>query len=79
MAVAALVSQGFQLARIDRIEIHHDAANSASGAVARRVGFTEVERIQAAEGAVAPGEVGIDVIWRMTAEQWQAKPAQHAQ
>ncbi|MGW7638241.1 GNAT family N-acetyltransferase [Streptomyces decoyicus] len=79
MAAAALVRQGFQLAGIDRIEIHHDAANPASGAVARRLGFAEVERIQAPEGPVAPGEVGIDVIWRMTADQWEARTAEHAQ
>ncbi|MGP3970651.1 GNAT family N-acetyltransferase [Streptomyces sp. 6N223] len=59
MAAAALVSQGFQLVGIDRIEIHHDAANLASGGVAFRLGFTEVERGQAPEGPVAPGEVGL--------------------
>jgi RimJ/RimL family protein N-acetyltransferase len=79
MAAAALVRQGFQLAGIDRIEIHHDAANPASGAVARRLGFTEVERIHVSEGPVAPGEVGIDVVWRMTADQWKARTAEHAQ
>ncbi|MEV0263260.1 GNAT family N-acetyltransferase [Streptomyces sp. NPDC050617] len=79
MAATALVRQGFQLAGIERLEIHHDAANLASGAVARRLGFTEVERIRAAEGPVAPGEVGIDVIWRMTADHWKAKTAEHAQ
>ncbi|MFF0446022.1 GNAT family N-acetyltransferase [Streptomyces sp. NPDC004609] len=78
MAAAALVRQGFQLAGIDRIEIHHDAANSASGAVVRRLGFTEVERIPLAEGPVAPGEVGIDVIWRMTADEWKARPPKAA-
>lgn len=73
MATAALVHQGLQLAGIDRIEIHHDAANPASGAVAHRLGFTEVERIQAPEGPKAPGDVGIHVIWRMTADQWKAR------
>ncbi|WP_351235042.1 GNAT family N-acetyltransferase [Streptomyces sp. NPDC002133] len=76
MAAAALVSQGFQLAGIDRVEIHHDAANPASGAVALRLGFTEVERTRPPEGPVAPGEVGIDVVWRMTAGQWQARTAE---
>lgn len=71
MAAAALVSQGFRLPDIDRIEIHHDAANPASGAVANRLGFTEVEHVPAPEGPTAPSEVGIHVIWRMTADQWQ--------
>ncbi|MFH8407029.1 GNAT family N-acetyltransferase [Streptomyces sp. NPDC018019] len=59
-AAAALVGQGFRLAGIDRIEIHHDAANTASAAVALHLGFTEVERIQAPEGPSAPGEVEAD-------------------
>ncbi|MEU6347289.1 GNAT family protein [Streptomyces sp. NPDC046977] len=67
-AAAALVREGFRLTGIDRIEIHHDAANRASGAVARRLGFTEVERFPAPEGPAAPGEVGVDVIWRTTAD-----------
>jgi RimJ/RimL family protein N-acetyltransferase len=65
MAVAALVRQGFELPGIDRIEIHHDEANHASGAVPRRLGFTEVERVPVPEGPTAPGEVGIDVTWRI--------------
>ncbi|MFI6285577.1 GNAT family N-acetyltransferase [Streptomyces sp. NPDC051018] len=77
MAAGALVRQGFLLAGIDRIEIHHDAANSASGAVARRLGFTETERIPVADGPVTPGEVGIDVIWRMTVDDWKTRTAEH--
>ncbi|MFI6645986.1 GNAT family N-acetyltransferase [Streptomyces sp. NPDC050504] len=72
MATAALVCQGFQMAGIDHLEIHHDAANPASGAVALRLGFTEIERTPVPEGPVAPGEVGIDVVWRMTVDQWSA-------
>lgn len=79
MATEALVSQGFRLAGIDRIEIHHDAANPASGAVALRLGFTEVGRARASDGPVAPGEVGIDVVWRMTADQRQARTAEQAE
>jgi RimJ/RimL family protein N-acetyltransferase len=73
MATEVLVDQGFRLTGIDRVEIHHDAANPASGAVADRLGFTEVERVPVAEGPTAPGEVGINVIWRMTAERWAAR------
>lgn len=69
-AVRLLVGQGFRLVDVDRIEIHHDAANSASGAVARRAGFTEVARAEKSEGPAAPGEVGIEVVWRMTADEW---------
>ncbi|MGA5563540.1 GNAT family N-acetyltransferase [Streptomyces platensis] len=64
-AAAALVQAGRRMPGIDRIEIHHDEANPASGAVARRLGFTEVERVQLPEGPTAPSETGIDVIWRL--------------
>ncbi|MEU6293797.1 GNAT family N-acetyltransferase [Streptomyces erythrochromogenes] len=75
MAVAGLVDAGFRLDGIDHIEIHHDAANHASGAVARRSGFTEVERVPAPEGPLTPGESGTDVIWRMTADRWRTRSA----
>ncbi|AQT70968.1 GNAT family N-acetyltransferase [Streptomyces sp. fd1-xmd] len=78
MAVETLVGAGFRLDGTDRIEIHHDAANHASGAVARRAGFTEIERVPAPEGPLTPGESGIDVIWRMTADQWRKRTAQSA-
>lgn len=72
MAVAALVRQGFALPEVDRMEIHHDEANHASGATARRAGFTKVERRPAPGGPVAPGEVGVNVIWRMHKQTWAA-------
>lgn len=65
MSAVALLRQGFALAGTDRIEIHHDAANRASEAVPRRLGFTEVERAPAPEGPDTRGEAGINVIWRI--------------
>jgi ribosomal-protein-serine acetyltransferase len=65
MAAAALVHAGRQLPDIDRIEIHHDEANTASGAVARRLGFSEVERARMPDGPAAPGEAGVRVTWRL--------------
>ncbi|MFF7216639.1 GNAT family N-acetyltransferase [Streptomyces sp. NPDC008238] len=70
-AVAALVGEGFSLPGVERLEIHHDAANAPSGAVARRLGFTEVARGPRPEGPCAPGEAGIEVVRRMTARQWR--------
>jgi RimJ/RimL family protein N-acetyltransferase len=63
-AAGALVLQAFRLPGVGHVEIHHDAANTASGAVARRLGFTEVARC--ARGITAPGEVGVEVTWRLT-------------
>jgi RimJ/RimL family protein N-acetyltransferase len=65
MAAAALVGAARELPGIDRVEIHHDEANPASGAVAARLGFTEVARVRAPEGPEAPGETGVHVIWRL--------------
>ena len=48
MSAAALLRQGFELAEIDRIEIHHDAANQASGAVP---GIWQLHRGRAPAGA----------------------------
>ena len=63
-AVAALVGQAFALPGIDRVEIVHDQANAASGGIPRRLGFTEIQRRTRAHGTLAPGEVGIEVVWR---------------
>ncbi|MDG4860273.1 GNAT family N-acetyltransferase [Streptomyces sp. T-3] len=63
-AAAALTVQGFELSGIDRVEIIHDEANSASGAVPKRLGFTHVET-RPATVPRAPSDSGRDVIWRM--------------
>jgi hypothetical protein len=51
-AAAALVGQAFTLEDIDRVEIVHDAANTASGGVPRRLGFTQIERRTSAQRPV---------------------------
>jgi ribosomal-protein-serine acetyltransferase len=48
---------------VERVVIKHDAANGASGAVAAKAGFTEVERVE--REPQAPGESGIDVVWEL--------------
>jgi ribosomal-protein-serine acetyltransferase len=65
MAVTALIRQAFKLPGVELVEIHHDEANEPSGAVARRLGFTEVGRGPVPDGPAAPGEVGVEVIWRL--------------
>ncbi|MER5884007.1 GNAT family N-acetyltransferase [Streptomyces sp. NPDC001941] len=67
MAAAALVDAGRRLPYVERIEIHHDQANHASGAVARRLGFTEVARVLVPWGQETPGSTGVDVYWRLIA------------
>ncbi|WP_354637902.1 GNAT family N-acetyltransferase [Kitasatospora camelliae] len=63
-AVRALVEQAFALPGTAYVEIVHDPANRASGAVPARLGFTEHGRRPAER--LAPAETGEDRIWRLT-------------
>ncbi|HEY2549192.1 MAG TPA: GNAT family N-acetyltransferase [Streptosporangiaceae bacterium] len=65
-ASAALCAGAFALPAIDRVVIRHDAANAASGAVPRKLGFTEISRTAAQEDGRTPGESGIDVMWQLS-------------
>lgn len=62
-AAEALMIAAFEVAGIDRVEIHHDKANIASAGVPRRLGFTLVGETPA--GVTAPGEIGVDCQWIM--------------
>ncbi|WP_228645590.1 GNAT family N-acetyltransferase [Microtetraspora sp. AC03309] len=65
-AVAALITAGFALDGVRWLEIRHDAANLASAAVPRRLGFEEV-KLQTAPDApypLMPGESGVVMAWR---------------
>jgi ribosomal-protein-serine acetyltransferase len=63
-AVRLLTGEAFRVGA-DRVEIVHDLANVRSGAIPRRLGFVEVERRPRRE-PLLPGEIGTDVIWRLT-------------
>lgn len=65
-AATALTQAAFRLPDVDRVEIRHDAANTASGAVPERLGFREVTRYQDPKGPEAPACVGTWVVWRLT-------------
>ncbi|MFF7232589.1 RimJ/RimL family protein N-acetyltransferase [Streptomyces sp. 2333.5] len=74
----ALVEQAFRLPGVDFVEVVHDPANRASGAVPARLGFTEHLRRPAER--LAPAETGEDQIWRLTRGQLEAsspRPAPH--
>jgi RimJ/RimL family protein N-acetyltransferase len=60
-AATALTRVGLAMPGVKRIVIRHDAANPASGAVAAKAGFEEVERRH--RDPEAPGETGVDVVW----------------
>ncbi len=67
-AARLLTDSALELPGITHVEIHHDKANLASRAVPRKLGYRFVgERPDAVE---APGEVGIDCMWRMDRALW---------
>ena len=70
-AARELCARAFSDGAIDRVEIHHDRANPASGRVPEKLGFTCVgESRRASE---APGEEGVEVVWRLTCGEWAAR------
>ncbi|HEV7650189.1 MAG TPA: GNAT family N-acetyltransferase [Actinophytocola sp.] len=66
LAAQILVAEAFTLPRVGRVQIWHDAANTASAGVPRRLGFTEVARRSPPREPAFGGEIGVDVIWELT-------------
>lgn len=67
---AALTHVAFACADIDRVEIHHDAANVVSGRVPAKLGFTMVAEVTTE--AVAPAETGRSNVWHLLRANWPA-------
>ncbi|MFE2323153.1 GNAT family N-acetyltransferase [Streptomyces sp. NPDC059385] len=66
-AARALVEQAFRFPGVDHVEIVHDPANRASGAVPARLGFIALLRRPAEpRGAAGTGE---EQVWRLTRHQ----------
>lgn len=70
-ASRSLTDAAFTAPDIERVEIHHDRANVRSRAVPASLGFTFVG--EAADGAKAPSEEGVDCTWSITATEWAAR------
>ncbi len=68
--VRQLCERAFAQPDVARVEIHHDRANEASGAVARRSGFTLVE--ENPRPRQAPADEGVERVWRLTREEWSS-------
>lgn len=68
LASAALTDLAFGIRGLRAVEIHHDQANMASGAVPAKLGFEHVATLD--DKPAAPGEVGVDWQWRMTPAGW---------
>lgn len=70
LAAAALTDVAFGIPEMTRVEIHHDQANAASGAIPARLGYELVGCV--AREPEAPGETGVELQWRMTRDGWPA-------
>jgi len=68
-----LTSAALAVPGVTFVEIHHDKANTAFGRIPERLGYSplreERDRIE------APGEMGVDCGWRMTAADWSSPSA----
>jgi len=69
---ALLTEAAFTIPEIEAIEIHHDRANHASGGIPMRLGYQRIG-FQEREPE-APGEEGIEVLWRMERGGWPTSP-----
>ncbi|WP_234104903.1 GNAT family N-acetyltransferase, partial [Streptomyces venezuelae] len=63
-AAGALAEQAFRLPGIERVEIVHDAANTASAAVPARLGFLPLPERRPAE-VMAPAQTGELQVWHL--------------
>jgi RimJ/RimL family protein N-acetyltransferase len=73
LAAAGLTQAGLALAEVNHVEIHHDEANVASGRVPARLGFSRMGTF--AQKPTAPGEVGVEVRWRLNESDFPASAA----
>jgi ribosomal-protein-serine acetyltransferase len=65
-AAAALTDAALALPDIDRVEIHHDVANKASGRVPEKLGYELVGEVPSSPDMIAPGDSGTVKVWRIT-------------
>jgi RimJ/RimL family protein N-acetyltransferase len=74
-AARLLTDLAFTVPDIDRVEIHHDVTNLASGRVPAKLGFERIGEITPGREEVAPSETGVDVVWRTTRPRWTTAEA----
>jgi RimJ/RimL family protein N-acetyltransferase len=63
-AAGLLTESALRLTDVDHLEIHHDAANTASGRVAEKLGYVVVARHEVEVDNA--GESGIEMVWRLS-------------
>lgn len=72
-AARKLTAMVFALPGVTHAEIHHDVANTASGRVPAKLGYTRVHDVERAREA--PGETGVQSVWRVGRDEWLARHA----
>ena len=73
LSAALLTEAALSITGVERVEIHHDEGNRASGAIPERLGYERLaSRRREPEAA---GEVGIEVPWRMLRSSWPSSEA----
>lgn len=65
-ATHLLVKAAFELPGIEFVDIVHDSVNVRSGAIPRKLGFTEIARTSPPQEPLTAAEDGVDVRWRIT-------------
>lgn len=71
-AAGALTDCALALEGVERVEIHHDRANRRSGRVPAKLGYRLVA--QRPDDVSAPGEEGVECVWRVTAAERPTRP-----
>jgi ribosomal-protein-serine acetyltransferase len=66
-----LCERAFAEPDVERVEIHHDRANVASGGVPPKLGFEHVADTR--REPQAPSEEGVERVWRLSREAWTAR------
>ncbi|MGN6694271.1 MAG: GNAT family N-acetyltransferase [Aquihabitans sp.] len=69
-ASEGLTNAAFTLPGIDRVEIRHDISNAYSRNVPKLLGFTLIGRDDPNRDTKAPAETGVDLVWRVTRDEW---------
>lgn len=75
LAAAALTELAFSVRGVQTVEIHHDRANRASGAIPARLGYELVATVD--DVPEAPGEGGVELQWHITRSGWPLSDGAH--
>lgn len=74
-STAALTRVGFELLKLQRLEIRCDPANAASAAVPRRLGYRHDATLRRCIISGVEGKLRDSMVWTMLAEEYASSPA----